>query len=75
VREFFAIRAGQCFEFAPTREGKWDRLCSFLGAPLPQQPWPHANPTKPDKPWRPAWRRLKQSLGLEGSEPAQDDAD
>jgi len=75
VREFFAIRPQQYFEFDPTREGGWDRLCAFLGAPVPSLPWPHANPTKPDQPWRPAWRKLKQALGLEGRAPggARDD--
>jgi hypothetical protein len=75
VREFFATRPQQYFEFDPTREGGWDRLCAFLGAPVPSRPWPHANPTRTDQPWRPAWRRLKQALGLEARAPdgARDD--
>jgi len=75
VREFFASRPHQYFEFDPTREGGWDRLCAFLGAPVPSRPWPHANPTTPDQPWRPAWRKLKQALGLEARAPdgARDD--
>jgi len=75
VREFFATRPHQYFEFDPTREGGWDRLCAFLGAPVPSQPWPHANPTTPDQPWRPMWRKLKQALGLEARAPdgARDD--
>ena len=75
VREFFASRPHQYFEFDPTREGGWDRLCAFLGAPLPSRPWPHANPTTPDQPWRPMWRKLKQALGLEARAPggARDD--
>jgi hypothetical protein len=72
VREFFASRGHQYFEFDPTREGGWDHLCAFLGAPLPDRPWPHANITRPDKPWRPAWRRLRQRLGLEVSAPSKD---
>ena len=75
VREFFATRQHQYFEFDPTSEGGWDRLCTFLGAPIPGRPWPHANPTKPDRPWRPAWRRHKQSLGVEAREPVDGDAD
>ena len=75
VREFFASRPHQYFEFDPTREGGWDRLCAFLGAPVPSRPWPHANPTTPDQPWRPMWRKLKQALGLEARAPdgARDD--
>jgi hypothetical protein len=71
VREFFASRGHQYFEFDPTREGGWDRLCSFLGAAVPDRPWPHANPTKADRPWRPLWRRLKQAMGLEARAPAE----
>ena len=74
VREFFATRQHQYFEFDPTREGGWEPLCAFLGAPVPDRPWPHANPTKPDSPWRPAWRRLRQALGLEAREPVDGDA-
>ena len=75
VREFFATRPHQYFEFDPTREGGWDRLCAFLSAPVPGLQWPHANPTRPDQPWRPAWRRLKQALGIEARAPdaARDD--
>jgi hypothetical protein len=67
VRAHFASRSHQYFEFDPTRETGWDRLCTFLGAPVPERPWPHANPTKLDAPWRPLWRRLRRSLGLEAS--------
>jgi hypothetical protein len=73
VREFFASRGHQYFEFDPTREGKWDRLCAFLGAPVPDRPWPHANPTQPDQPWRPMWRRLRRSLGIELRDPSERD--
>jgi hypothetical protein len=75
VREFFASRPHQYFEFDPTTERGWHRLCAFLGAPVPEQPWPHANPTKPDRPWRPLWRKLKQSLGLEARAPAEQGED
>jgi hypothetical protein len=68
VRDFFASRGQQFFEFDPTREGSWDRLCAFLGAPVPGQPWPHANPTRPDQPWRPLWRRVRRRFGLEPGE-------
>lgn len=75
VREFFASRPHQYFEFDPTRESGWERLCAFLGAPVPGLPWPHANATQSDRPWRPAWRRFRQALGLEARAPdgARDD--
>jgi len=69
IRKFFATRPGQLLEFDPTGEAGWDRLCAFLEAPIPDQPWPHANPTQRDAPWRSAWRRLRRSLGLERSLP------
>jgi hypothetical protein len=65
VREFFATRAGQFLELDPTREPGWDRLCAFLGAPIPSQAWPHANPSRRSPPWRGLWRRLRRTLGLE----------
>jgi hypothetical protein len=65
VREFFASRPGQLLELDPTREPGWDRLCEFLGAPIPEQPWPHANARKLHRPWRHAWRKLRRSLGIE----------
>ena len=69
VRAHFASRPQQFLEFDPTREMSWGRLCDFLGAPAPEQPWPHANPTKLDAPWRPLWRKLRRSLGFEVSAP------
>jgi hypothetical protein len=72
VREFFAARPGQFLEFDPTREQSWHRLCSFLDAPIPSQPWPHANPGRRNPPWRGAWRWLRRALGLEMSLPDTD---
>jgi hypothetical protein len=65
VREFFATRPGGFLELDPTREPGWDRLCAFLGAPIPSQPWPHANPSGRSRPLRGLWRRLRRALGLE----------
>ena len=65
VREHFRGRAHQYLEFDPTRDDGWALLCSFLDAPRPQQPWPHANPTQGRRPTRRAWRWLRRTLGLE----------
>jgi hypothetical protein len=73
VREHFRDRTDQYLEFDPTRERGWERLCAFLDAPLPSIPWPHANPSRSNRPWRHAWRRLRQSLGLEHRLPDADE--
>jgi hypothetical protein len=73
VRAHFASRGHQFLELDPTREAGWERLCTFLGVPVPTEPWPHANVTKRDEPWRPLWRRLRRRLGLEASVPESTD--
>jgi hypothetical protein len=65
VREHFRSRPQQYIEFDPTQMREWGPLCRFLGQPIPAAPWPHANVTMPDKPWRAAWRSLRSALGLE----------
>jgi hypothetical protein len=75
VRDFFRTRPGQYMELDPTREPGWQRLCDFLGAPIPDRPWPHANPTTRDVPWRRLWRRLRQRIGLEARVPGADGND
>jgi hypothetical protein len=75
IREFFASRPGQCLELDPTREPGWDRLCNFLDAPIPVQPWPHANARKRNRPWRHAWRRLRRGLGIEADVPVGPDGE
>jgi len=65
VREFFTTRPEQFLELDPTLEPGWDRLCAFLGAPIPSRPWPHANAGKRYPPWRHLWRQLRRALGLE----------
>jgi hypothetical protein len=69
VREHFRGRQEQYLELDPTREPGWERLCRFLGAPIPAHGWPHANAGKTDLPWRHLWRRARQWLGLEPSLP------
>lgn len=65
VREHFQSRPHQFLEFDPTRVRDWEPLCRFLEARVPDRPWPHANVSRPDSPWRGAWRRVRQALGLE----------
>lgn len=69
VRQHFRSRPDQFFEFDPTQVREWGPLCGFLGTPVPTEPWPHANVTRSDKPWRSAWRRVRRVLGLELAAP------
>ena len=69
VREHFRSRPDQFLEFDPTRMHEWGPLCEFLGKPVPAEPWPHANVTLSDKPWRSAWRRMRRALGMEMETP------
>ena len=73
VREFFSTRPHQYLELDLTGEIGWEPLCRFLGAPVPDQPWPHANRTRTARRWRGAWRRLRRALGLEHSLPGDRD--
>ncbi|MGI9246916.1 MAG: sulfotransferase family protein [Steroidobacteraceae bacterium] len=66
VRAHFAgAPAGQFIELDLVRQPRWDELCAFLGRPVPGRALPHANPTRPDPPWRRPWRSLRRALGLE----------
>jgi hypothetical protein len=76
VRAHFANASHDRFlELDLVRRPRWDELCAFLNCPVPSVPLPHANPTVPDQPWRPAWRRVRRALGLEASAPDPDDID
>jgi hypothetical protein len=72
VREHFRGRPDQFLEFDPTRMREWGPLAEFLGKPVPSEPWPHANVTQSDKPWRSAWRRVRRALGMEIAAPSDD---
>ena len=74
VRAHFAGRGRDRYlEIDLVSKPRWDELCAFLGRPVPDLPFPHANPTRPDALWRPAWRRLRRTLGLEVEAPDEDE--
>lgn len=74
VREFFAGSPSDRFmELDLIARPRWDELCRFLARPVPALPFPHANPTGTDSPWRPAWRSLRRALGLEARHPEADE--
>jgi hypothetical protein len=43
VRDYFAARPGDFREMCWERGDGWSSLCKFLGHPIPNQPFPHAN--------------------------------
>jgi hypothetical protein len=69
---FAAAPPGQFLELDLVRRPRWDELCAFLGRPRPDVPLPHANPTRPDLPWRRAWRAVRRGIGLERSLPPEE---
>jgi hypothetical protein len=45
VREYFE-GSSNFLEIDITSGESWERLCAFLGKPIPGEPFPHANPTR-----------------------------
>ena len=43
VIEYFRDRPDDLLVIDITREATWDPLCRFLGKPIPERPFPHAN--------------------------------
>jgi hypothetical protein len=43
VHEYFGDRPDDFMEIDFTLDAGWDRLCSFLGLPIPSAPFPHKN--------------------------------
>jgi Sulfotransferase domain len=43
VRDYFRDRPDDLFVLDVTRDGRWEPLCAFLGHPVPDVPFPHAN--------------------------------
>lgn len=52
VRDHFRDRPGDLLEVCWEEEASWDPLCFFLGLPVPQEPFPHANAAMPPDPLR-----------------------
>jgi hypothetical protein len=43
VRRYFAQRPGDLLEMSLTAGEGWEKLCPFLGRPIPDVPFPHLN--------------------------------
>ena len=60
VRAYFAERPEDLLVYNLTGEGGWERLCRFLGRPVPDAPFPHVNEFRP---WVPPPASAASSLG------------
>jgi len=47
VREYFRNRSNDLLEINPEQGDGWPQLCSFLGTPVPDVPYPHKDFMKP----------------------------
>jgi hypothetical protein len=43
VRTYFKDRAQDFLEISWENGDDWERICPFLGVPIPNEPFPHAN--------------------------------
>ncbi len=48
VRDYFAGNPGQFIELCLERGDGWEKLCGFLGRPVPDAAVPHRNRTRPE---------------------------
>lgn len=61
VRAYFADHPAQFLEVDVTSGLSWDVLCDFLGEPLPDRPFPHAN-KRPKSIFKKVYWRLLRTL-------------
>ena len=62
VRAYFRERPSDLLEVCWERGDRWPELCSFLGVPIPAEPFPHLNRTSPGLLPRLYAERLQQLL-------------
>lgn len=64
VKSYFAARPGKLLVFDVFRGDGWPELCSFVGLPVPEGPYPHQNAalTAPAEPERGPLRRFLERL-------------
>lgn len=58
VAEYFAVRPDDLLTIELAKDARWEPLCGFLGAPVPEAPFPHANSVRQ--------RELRQKWGAAG---------
>lgn len=57
VRVFFSDKPGKLLDIDFTMESHWQPLCEFLGEPVPDRPFPHAN-KRPTTLWSRVYLKL-----------------
>lgn len=57
VRIFFSDKPGKLLDIDLTMENRWQPLCEFLGEPVPDRPFPHAN-KRPTALWSRVYLKL-----------------
>jgi hypothetical protein len=62
VREYFRDRPGKLIEMDFSSGDGWEKLCPFLGLPVPAKPFPHANKAEGRKPLARAIRGAKTAV-------------
>ncbi len=65
VREYFKSRPNDFLELNWENGDGWEKLCQFLGKPVPNRPFPHANKGKYNL-FQKALRRLHYLVDREG---------
>ncbi len=62
VMEYFKSRADDLLIVSWEKGDQWDKLCNFLGKPLPDQPFPHTNKKQYLTPLMEIKRDIKTSI-------------
>jgi hypothetical protein len=63
VRAYFAKRPNDLLEIDFAKREGWNRLCAFLGRPIPNVPFPHDNTAEErERKRNSAWRRFKSAI-------------
>ena len=63
ILEYFADRPDDLLVLAITDGEGWDRLCPFVGEPMPKEPFPHRRPHTGDVFHHKVRRRLRRLFG------------
>ena len=63
VRAYFTARPNDLMEINFGKGETWERLCAYLGRPIPSAPFPHDNTAEErERKRNSAWRRFKSAI-------------